>query len=131
MTLRDVCHKEQKSQKLAVLYISRGAVAGVQSHVQSLLSNKDKRKWRALKTVKSLFELIIIIILRFGSIFLCYSNVGKAFALLTVAMVVRLIVTFLVVSGNKLSIKDKIFVAIAWSPKATVQVRPPAYATIG
>ena len=67
----------------------------------------------------------------FGSIFLCYSNVGKAFALLTVAMVVRLIVTFLVVSGNKLSIKDKIFVAIAWSPKATVQVRPPAYATIG
>ena len=64
MTLRDVCHKEQKFQKLAVLYISRGFVAGVQSHVQSLLSNKDKRKWRALKTVKSLFELIIIIILR-------------------------------------------------------------------
>ena len=131
MTLRDVCHKEQKSQKLAVLYISRGVVAGVQSHVQSLLSNKDKRKWRALKTVKSLFELIIIKKITFGSIFLCYSNVGKAFALLTVAMVVRLIVTFLVVSGNKLSIKDKIFVAIAWSPKATVQVRPPAYATIG
>ena len=48
---------------------------------------------------------------------------GRAFALLTVAMVVRLIVTFSVVSGNKLSIKDKIFVAIAWSPKATVQVR--------
>lgn len=63
MTLRDVCRKEQKSQKLAVLYISRGIVAGVQSHIQSLLSNKDKRKWRALKTVKSLFELIIIIIL--------------------------------------------------------------------
>ena len=64
MTLHDVCHKEQESQKLAVLYISRGVVAGVQLHVQSLLSNKDKRKWRALKTVKSLFELIIIIILR-------------------------------------------------------------------
>ena len=47
------------------------------------------------------------------------------------AMVVRLIVTFIVVSGNKLSIKDKIFVAIAWSPKATVQVRPQAYATMG
>lgn len=62
MTLRDVCRKEQKSQKLAVLYISRGIVAGVQSHIQSLLSNKDKRKWRALKTVKSLFELIIIIL---------------------------------------------------------------------
>ena len=62
----------------------------------------------------------------FGSVFLCYFTVGKAFALLTMAMVVRLIVTFIVVSGNKLSIKDKIFVAIAWSPKATVQVRPQA-----
>ena len=48
---------------------------------------------------------------------------GKAFALLAIAMVFRLIVTFLVVSGNNLSVKDKIFVAIAWSPKATVQVR--------
>jgi len=47
--------------------------------------------------------------------------VGKAFGLLTIAMVVRLIVTFFVVSGNNLSIRDKIFVAIAWSPKATVQ----------
>ena len=50
MTIRDVCHKEQKSRQLAVLDISGGGgiVAGVQSHVQSLLSNKDKRKWRAL-----------------------------------------------------------------------------------
>ncbi|XP_068744939.1 sodium/hydrogen exchanger 9B2-like isoform X3 [Montipora capricornis] len=47
--------------------------------------------------------------------------IGKAFALLAIAMVFRLIVTFLVVSGNNLSVKDKIFVAIAWSPKATVQ----------
>ena len=47
---------------------------------------------------------------------------GKAFALLTIAMMVRLIVTFFVVSGNNLSIRDKIFVSIAWSPKATVQV---------
>ena len=42
--------------------------------------------------------------------------------MLTIAMAVRLIVTFLVISGNNLSIKDKLFVAIAWSPKATVQV---------
>ena len=62
---------------------------------------------------------------------MCYFTVGKAFALLTMAMVVRLIVTFIVVSGHELSIKDKIFVAIAWSPKATVQVRPQAYATMG
>ena len=46
-----------------------------------------------------------------------------SFGLLTIAMVVRLIVTFFVVSGSNLSIRDKIFVAIAWSPKATVQVR--------
>ena len=53
---------------------------------------------------------------------LCHLFSGKAFGLLTVAMVIRVIVTFLVVSGNNLSIKDKLFVAIAWSPKATVQV---------
>ena len=53
---------------------------------------------------------------------LCHVFSGKAFGLLTVAMVIRVIVTFLVVSGNNLSIKDKLFVAIAWSPKATVQV---------
>ncbi|KAJ7333552.1 Sodium/hydrogen exchanger 9B2 [Desmophyllum pertusum] len=47
--------------------------------------------------------------------------IGKAFGLLTLAMIIRLFVTFLVVSGNNLSIKDKLFVAIAWSPKATVQ----------
>ena len=47
---------------------------------------------------------------------------GRAFGLLTIAMIVRLIVTFFVISGNNLSIRDKIFVAIAWSPKATVQV---------
>ncbi|KAL9984446.1 hypothetical protein ACROYT_G006738 [Oculina patagonica] len=47
--------------------------------------------------------------------------IGKAFGLLIIAMVIRMIVTFLVVSGNNLSIKDKLFVAIAWSPKATVQ----------
>lgn len=48
---------------------------------------------------------------------------GKAFGLLTVAMVIRMIITFFVVSGNSLSVREKIFVAIAWSPKATVQVR--------
>ncbi|KAK2572720.1 Sodium/hydrogen exchanger 9B2 [Acropora cervicornis] len=47
--------------------------------------------------------------------------IGKAFGLLTVAMVIRMIVTFFVVSGNSLSVREKIFVAIAWSPKATVQ----------
>jgi len=52
----------------------------------------------------------------------CLLFSGKAFGLLTIAVVIRLIVTFLVVSGNNLSIKDKLFVAIAWSPKATVQV---------
>lgn len=48
---------------------------------------------------------------------------GKAFGLLTVAMVIRVIVTFLVVSRNSFSVREKIFIAIAWSPKATVQVR--------
>ena len=52
--------KSKNLNNLQSLPYLGGIVAGVQSHVQSLLSNKYKRKWRVLKTVNSLFELIII-----------------------------------------------------------------------
>ena len=54
--------KSKNLNNLQSLTYLVAVVAGVQSHVQSLLSNKDKRKWRDLKTVNSLFELIIIIL---------------------------------------------------------------------
>ena len=39
-----------------------------------------------------------------------------------VGLVARLIVSMIAVTGNDFTIKEKIFIAIAWLPKATVQV---------
>ncbi len=35
---------------------------------------------------------------------------------------IRILVTYLTVFGARLNVKERIFVAIAWIPKATVQV---------
>jgi hypothetical protein len=47
---------------------------------------------------------------------------GKCIAALAISLVMRMLVTFLLMAGNKLTNKEKAFVAIAWLPKATVQV---------
>ena len=39
-----------------------------------------------------------------------------------VGLVARLIVSMIAVTGNGFTIKEKVFIAIAWLPKATVQV---------
>ncbi|KAK3091769.1 hypothetical protein FSP39_022505 [Pinctada imbricata] len=49
------------------------------------------------------------------------DTVGLGIATLAIGLVVRIIVTFLVVFGAGLSIKEQFFVALAWFPKATVQ----------
>ena len=48
---------------------------------------------------------------------------GKAIAVLIIGLVVRVAVTYLVVYGNNMTVKEKLFCTIAWLPKATVQVR--------
>ena len=35
----------------------------------------------------------------------------------------RITIAFLAVTGNKFTVKEKLFIAISWLPKATVQVR--------
>lgn len=50
------------------------------------------------------------------------STVWYGLATLAVGLVFRLITSFLVVLGANLNIKERIFVALAWLPKATVQV---------
>lgn len=50
------------------------------------------------------------------------STVWYGMAALAVGLVFRLITSFLVVLGANLNIKERIFVALAWLPKATVQV---------
>ena len=48
--------------------------------------------------------------------------VGTGIASLVVSLVIRLFATYLGLLGNDLSLKERLFIAIAWSPKATVQV---------
>lgn len=38
-------------------------------------------------------------------------------------LVVRMPMTFLAMTGARLSLRERLFVAVAWTPKATVQVR--------
>ncbi|XP_031563747.1 sodium/hydrogen exchanger 9B2-like [Actinia tenebrosa] len=47
--------------------------------------------------------------------------VGKCVGALVICITMRMLVTFLIMAGNKLTNKEKAFVAIAWLPKATVQ----------
>jgi hypothetical protein len=42
--------------------------------------------------------------------------------ILVVALLLRLLVTFVVLVKSNLTTKEKIFISIAWLPKATVQV---------
>jgi len=49
--------------------------------------------------------------------------VGQGVGLILVGLVVRLSISFVVVLGNHFRWAEMVFVAIAWLPKATVQVR--------
>ena len=55
-------------------------------------------------------------------IFSFFFLVGTGIASLVVSLVIRLFATYLGLLGNDLSLKERLFIAIAWSPKATVQV---------
>ncbi|XP_050194021.1 sodium/hydrogen exchanger 9B2 isoform X3 [Myiozetetes cayanensis] len=49
------------------------------------------------------------------------ETVGLCVAILGIALVVRIITTFLMVSFAGFNFKEKVFVSLAWMPKATVQ----------
>ncbi|XP_042368223.1 sodium/hydrogen exchanger 9B2-like [Plectropomus leopardus] len=49
------------------------------------------------------------------------STVGLGLACISVGLVIRLAVTFLLVHFGGFNLKEKIFIAVAWLPKATVQ----------
>jgi len=50
------------------------------------------------------------------------ATVGLGLAVLGIGLVLRLITSFFIVMGLGLSLRERLFVAIAWLPKATVQV---------
>ena len=41
---------------------------------------------------------------------------------LVISLVIRLVTTYLGLLGNDLNLKERLFIAISWLPKATVQV---------
>ena len=47
---------------------------------------------------------------------------GMGIVSLGISLVIRLITTYLGLLGNDLNLKERLFIAIAWLPKATVQV---------
>uniref|UniRef100_A0A1A7WWZ9 Cation/H+ exchanger transmembrane domain-containing protein n=2 Tax=Iconisemion striatum TaxID=60296 RepID=A0A1A7WWZ9_9TELE len=49
------------------------------------------------------------------------STVGLGMACILVGLLFRLLVTFLVVHFGGFNLKEKVFIAVAWMPKATVQ----------
>uniref|UniRef100_A0A3B4V306 Sodium/hydrogen exchanger 9B2-like n=1 Tax=Seriola dumerili TaxID=41447 RepID=A0A3B4V306_SERDU len=49
------------------------------------------------------------------------STVGLGLACISIGLVIRLLVTFLLVHFGGFNLKEKLFIAVAWLPKATVQ----------
>ncbi|XP_047241774.1 sodium/hydrogen exchanger 9B2-like [Girardinichthys multiradiatus] len=49
------------------------------------------------------------------------STVGLGMACILIGLVIRLLVTFLLVHFGGFTLKEKVFIAVAWLPKATVQ----------
>ncbi len=49
------------------------------------------------------------------------KTLGYGLLVLTLALVLRMIGTYFAVSCGNLNLKEKIFMAFAWLPKATVQ----------
>merc|ERR1711981_1460477 len=49
------------------------------------------------------------------------QTLGLSIAVLVVALLIRMIATYGAVSGGNLTRKEKVFMAFAWMPKATVQ----------
>ena len=47
---------------------------------------------------------------------------GQAIVLLITGLIARLLASITVVLGNKFNWKEEFFIALAWIPKATVQV---------
>jgi hypothetical protein len=49
-------------------------------------------------------------------------RLGRGIATLAIGLMLRTLVTYLVTFGNDLRLKERLFICIAWLPKATVQV---------
>ena len=51
------------------------------------------------------------------------ERIGHDLAVLSIGLILRTLTAFVVTYGLGLNIREMLFIAIAWLPKATVQVR--------
>lgn len=72
--------------------------------------------------LKDNFTLYMISVRLQTSHFCPLLSVGLGVATLCVGLLVRVLVTFCVVLFAGFNMKEKIFISLAWMPKATVQV---------
>ena len=49
------------------------------------------------------------------------TTLGYSLLVLVLALIIRMFATYAAVMGGELNVKEKIFMAFAWLPKATVQ----------
>ena len=56
------------------------------------------------------------------SVSLFLYSAGMGIANLVISLIIRLVTTYLGLLGNDLNLKERLFIAISWLPKATVQV---------
>jgi len=54
--------------------------------------------------------------------FIRAEHVGLSLAVLGIGLLLRIITSFFVITGLGLTLHERLFVAFAWLPKATVQV---------
>jgi len=50
-----------------------------------------------------------------------FQTLGMSILVLFIALIIRMVGTYVAVMGGELNVKEKIFMAFAWLPKATVQ----------
>lgn len=62
-----------------------------------------------------------MLLLDLGYFNLLNFNLQTGFAVLCAGLAIRIVITYIGTSHNDLTWKEKLFVAIAWLPKATVQ----------
>jgi Kef-type K+ transport system membrane component KefB len=54
--------------------------------------------------------------------FINASLIGRGIVVITCGLIVRVIISIVVVSGNGFNLMERIFIGAAWVPKATVQI---------
>ncbi|KAL9970384.1 hypothetical protein ACROYT_G022749 [Oculina patagonica] len=101
---------------LGVLTMSTVAAYGWTQHGKAAVAMVMSHVWQVFEPL--LFGLVG------AEVSVEYMNtkvVGMGIATLFISLVVRLITTYLGLLGNDLNLKERLFISIAWLPKATVQ----------